>query len=130
MSQQTIKSMPKAKILYHLLLKEKGYYEAILEITKQEHRKFTNERPFEEIMPLFKKKKILLACIDEIEEALQPIKRWWADEEQDPHDPWTTQAKEQIEQIEIVMQEVLSLDQRNQQMCQSLLKMLRDKSRA
>jgi len=122
----TNKNMPKAEILLRLLQKEQGYYEAILEITQQENRKFLNDRPFNEITPLLKKKQILLTCINDIETALKPIKEWWNNHKHDDNDPKTSEIKKQLHTVETTVQELLSLDKVNQQMCQKILTKLKE----
>ena len=118
--------MSKAEIFYRLLEKEQGYYEAILEITQQENHKFMNARPFNEILPFIKRKKILLACIDDIEVVLDPIKTWWTVNKNDEN-LWTDKVKRQLKTLENIVQDILDLDKMNQNMCLSRRSSLKEK---
>ena len=67
-------SIEKEKILFQLLQKERGYYAVVLELAKTEKEKLAQQRPFNELSQVLRKKQIILACIEEIEEDLQPLK--------------------------------------------------------
>ena len=73
MTKRSIKDMSPPEILYRLLKKENGFYEAIRELTDQENGLLKRGADLKAISSTGKKKKILLGCIDEIESALRPI---------------------------------------------------------
>lgn len=104
-----IYSMSKEEVLYHLLKKEHGYYKAIMEITRQETERLESEEPIAEIKSLLKKKKILLACINEIETALNPLKKYWQSKPT-RDDFFSVQIKEELNLLNKLLKEILQLD--------------------
>ncbi len=112
-----IYAMEKEEILSQLLEKECAYYRSVLELTQAENGYFQRKRPLNEITPLMKKKKILLSCIDEIESALSPLKKYWKTKPNHT-DNLSTQVREQLTSLNTVLLELLELDRVNQQLFQ------------
>lgn len=123
-----IYSMSKEEVLYHLLKKEHGYYKAIMEITRQETERLESEQPIAEIKSLLKKKKILLACINEIETALTPLKKYWQGKPT-RDDFFSVQIKEELNLLNKLLKEILQLDLASQRAMESHMITLREKNK-
>lgn len=93
--------MSEAKLL-HLLQKKKGFFEAVLELSESEAG-----LPFHEWISVLEQKKILLACIEEIDVEIQHFKESF---QILPHE-----ISEEIESIRKVIQHILHLDTLNQE---------------
>lgn len=100
------------KELLALLVKAQGYYSAILDITDQENGKLTRGRPLTEVMALLKKKKILVACIDEIDTMLSPLRSEWQKSKDDS--PLCTIIQEKVDELNATLKATLDLDMKNQ----------------
>lgn len=98
--------------LVRLLEKQYGFYCVILELTRNEHKMFSSKRSLEEIIPIMKKKKILLSCVDEIEEKVISIKER-VREENFPS-LGGEKEKELVFLIKELLKEMLALDEKNQ----------------
>jgi hypothetical protein len=122
--QRAVAKMAKEEILYKLLKKEIGYYKAILELTEQENGALTRERPIREITTLMKKRKVLLNCVDEIDQALRPVKNLWV-KNKDPNSPFAPKVEEKLVQLSETIGEILSLDNENQQLLKQALTRLK-----
>lgn len=105
----SITNMSKEEVLYHLLKKEHGYYKAIFEITRQENEKLNLNQSILDIKPLLKKKKILLSCISEIENALTPLKKYWQSKT-DRSDFFSELIKQELEGLNKLLKEILQMD--------------------
>lgn len=68
----------KDELLYSLLQKELGYYSAILDLTKKERQLLAERCGMEALGPIIKKKQIILTHINQIDTALAPLKKYWA----------------------------------------------------
>lgn len=101
--------MSKEEILSQLLKKEYGYYCKILDITIEENEKLRTHQPMSEINPLLKKKKIILNCIAEIENAILPLKKIWQNRK-DRSDPNSLQIKQELTNLDRLLKEILELD--------------------
>ena len=106
-------SIEKEKILFQLLQKERGYYAVVLELAKTEKEKLAQQRPFNELSQVLRKKQIILACIEEIEEDLQPLKSFWLEHKQDSHD-MNKEIDDLLKKLSYLVEEILVIDQENQ----------------
>jgi len=88
--------------LLHLLKRKKGFFEVILELSEEE-----SELPVDEWIAMLEQKKILLACIEEIDAELIPFKKTLASLSQDIAD--------ELENIRSVIKRILHLDVINQE---------------
>lgn len=88
--------------LLHLLKKKRGFFEAILDLTENE-----TEVPLREWISILEQKKILLACIEEVDAELQHFQESFHMLSQDLH--------EEIEEMKMVIQRILRLDTLNQE---------------
>lgn len=130
LSKQTnpLANMSKEEVLYHLLKKEHGYYKAIMEITRQEHQLFEHAQSIVDIKPLLKKKKILLACINEIETALTPLKKYWQSKAERT-DYFSGQIKRELEDLNKLLKEILQIDLLSQKSLENLMMDLKTKNK-
>jgi hypothetical protein len=122
----SIYNMSKEEMLYQLLQKEYGYYTAILEITRIEHDKLNANLPISDIKSLLRKKKIFLDCINEIESALSPLKKYWQSKD-NRSDSQSEQIKKILSDLDKVLKEILQLDLISQKTFESHLNTLREK---
>lgn len=90
------------KKLLTLLRKKKGFFEAILDLTSTEI-----ELSVQDWVASLEQKKILLSCIDEIDEQLQPF--------QFALHNLSQEAAEELDGIKTVIQHILHLDTLNQE---------------
>lgn len=93
--------MSEAKLL-HLLQKKKGFFEAVLELSELEV-----DLPLHEWLSVLEQKKIILSCIEEIDNEIQHFKESF---QSLPHEH-----SEEIESIRIVIRHILHLDTINQE---------------
>ena len=125
MKQQTqdVDQLEKEEVLLLLLKKEIGYYEAVLDLTTQENEIFLFGLSVKNIPKLLKEKNILLSCIEEIEEVLQPIKKNWSLEskQEKANLRLTKDIKEQFTILKKVMKKILDLDLKNQENMKTFL---------
>lgn len=63
--------------LMQLLQKELGYYHTVLELSWEVHKKLTQKATLKDILPIIKKQKILLSCIDDFRQTIQPLREEW-----------------------------------------------------
>lgn len=108
-----LEKMTKEELLARLLHKEYGYYLAILDLTQQEHRKLKARAPINEISPILKQKKIIMACIVEVETALRPLKDYWKNKANRDDDA-SIRVKQEVAGLNKLMQEILNLDLESQ----------------
>ena len=92
----------KEEKLLHLLKKKKGFFETILDLTETEV-----QLPISEWISVLEQKKILLTCIDEIDEEITPFQRKIHNLSQE--------ATDELKAIRTVIQRILHLDTLNQQ---------------
>lgn len=118
--------LPKEQIFRQLLQKELSYYKGILELSQQENTHLQGVGSPKELVQLGRKKKILLACVEEIDSALTPIKKYWKGKGE-RQDPLSLSVREDLAALDHILQEILDLDRRNQLLMQKLLTRLRDK---
>ncbi len=88
--------------LLDLLQKKKGFFEAILELSESE-----SHLNLPEYISLLEQKRILLTCVDEIDQQLGSFKESFQILGQE--------VSEEIEQIRKVVERILHLDQKNQE---------------
>lgn len=112
--------------LKSLLEKQCGFYRVVLELSRNEYEKFSSFCSLNEIIPIMKKKKILLSCIDEIEEEIGPIKEKWWNYSCDLSESSPAVA-EILSEIESLVAEVLAIDEVNQKFLSKYMKALADK---
>jgi hypothetical protein len=120
-------TLSKEDMLYQLLKKEHGYYKAILEIAIEEDNKLKNQDAIRELKPLLKKKKLLLACISEIEAAMAPLKKYWQTKTNRDDEP-SEKIKSELSALNLVLKEILQLDLSSQKTMEQHLIDLREKS--
>jgi hypothetical protein len=94
--------MMKEQKLLHLLQKKKNFFEAILELSEDEH-----ELSLQEWISVLEQKKILLSCIDEIDAELTLFRESLHDISQEIAD--------ELENIRTVIKRILHLDVINQE---------------
>lgn len=104
-----LQGLSKEEVLYTLLQKEYGYYMNILELTREENDKLRTQKPMNEINPLLKKKRIILACIAEIETAILPLKKHWQ-LRKEKNDQFSTRIKQELANLDRLLKEILELD--------------------
>lgn len=108
-----IYSMSKEEVLFRLLKKEHGYYKAIHDLAKQEQEKLALNPSLAEFKAALKKKKVLLACISEIETALTPLKKHWQDKK-DRNDFISKQVVEELDSLNVLLREIMQMDLNSQ----------------
>ena len=91
----------KEEKLLKLLQKKRGFFEAILELSESE-----SHLAIPEWISLLEQKKILLSCVDEIDEELSPFKASLHSLSQELCD--------EMDQIRNVVEKILHLDKQNQ----------------
>lgn len=87
--------------LLHLLRKKKGFFEAILDLTQAEI-----ELSLTEWISNLEQKKILLSCIEEIDQELTSFK--------DALHTLSQETTEELEHIRVIIRRILHLDTINQ----------------
>ena len=123
-----ISGKTKEEILLSLLKKQRKYYGAILELGREEARILSKGQASKGLQCLIRKKKILFACIDEIEDALKPLKRFWK-EKTDRSDPISMDVCQELVEIDLMLQALLQLDEANQEMLKNILSSLAQKKK-
>ncbi len=118
--------MSKEEVLIALLRKQHAYYTGVLELTDAENHVLSREGPLPEVTQLMKKKRILLECVQEIDTALSPLKRYWK-EEASRSSPQAAAVQQQIDGLDKLLQEILRVDQENQNYFQQRLLALKEK---
>ncbi|NGX61062.1 MAG: hypothetical protein K940chlam9_00541 [Chlamydiae bacterium] len=86
-----------------LLQQKKGFFEVVLELTQEE-----GNLPIKEWLSVLEQKKILLSCIEEVDEKLEPFQAAYPILPQEIGDELST--------IRKVVQEILHIDEKNQEM--------------
>lgn len=119
----------KENLLYQLLKKEHGYYKAILEIAQEENETLKTHQSITELKPLLKKKKILLACINEIEAAMAPLKKYWQSKTNRSDEP-SEKIKLELNSLNQLLKEILQLDLLSQKTMENHLLFLRERNSA
>lgn len=67
----------KVELFLHLLRKQKNYYALILELDQEIAMVLHQKQNLQSISALQKRKKIILDCIDEMDNSLKPLKNIW-----------------------------------------------------
>lgn len=117
----------KENLLYQLLKKEHGYYKAIFEIAQEENETLKSHQSISELKPLLKKKKILLACINEIESAMAPLKKYWQSKVNRSDEP-SEKIKLELNALNQLLKEILQLDLLSQKTMENHMLYLRERS--
>lgn len=105
-----IYSMSKEEVLFRLLKKEHGYYKAIHDLAKEEQEKLAANNPsLAEFKTALKKKRVLLACISEIESALTPLKKHWQ-HKKDRNDFISQQVVQELDSLNELLREIMQMD--------------------
>lgn len=92
----------KEKKLLNLLLKKKGFFEVIVELSEKEATLDLSHS-----LSVLEQKKILLSCIDEIDAEIDGYKDTFHNLSQEIHD--------ELQNIKHVIERILHLDQRNRE---------------
>ena len=119
--------MSDEETLYHLLVKEHGYYRAILEITQLESEKLKYNYSNDEISPLLKKKMTLLNCIQENEQLMTPLKKAWQ-AKTEHSGSFSLQIDQELHLISKLLEEILQLDLTNQKILSNYLAFLKEQN--
>ena len=101
------------EIFLNLLEKETAYYHVILDLSRTEFERLETRCPFSGIQKLLKKKKIILACIEEIEVSLLPLKKYWIQNKKSKSET-AEKIKLQFKVLGSTVKEILSQDKKNQ----------------
>ena len=118
--------MSREAILLRLLQKEHCYYQAVLELTEQENQLLKSKTPSPKaVFALEKKRQILLACVEEIEDALRPVKKYW-DAKTDRSDSESQSVEQELKSIHKVLQKLIDLDKENQSLMSTIMEQLRN----
>lgn len=123
-AKRPLLQMTKEEALLRLLEKEISYYKVIWELLQQEAKLFESGRPLQEIIPFIKKRRILFGCIEEIEQAIRPLKKHWVAKTQ-RDDERSLQCQNCLACLDRLIQAILSLDEQNQKHFASRLQQLR-----
>lgn len=91
----------KEEKLISLLQKKKGFFEALLDLTESESR-----LSFQQWISTLEQKKVLLSCIDEVDEELKPFKSALHHLSQE--------VDEELSKIRHIIKQILHLDSINQ----------------
>ncbi len=121
-----IDSMTKEELLCRLLNKECAYYRVIMELSRNERERLEKKAPFTEITKLLRKKKIILACIEEVEIAITPLKRYW-DEKKNNGDSTASQVNQLFKTLGQLVKDIITLDEGNQKLMQVYLDEMKEK---
>lgn len=92
----------KEKQLLSLLQKKRGFFEAILELTSSEHELHPSEW-----LSILHQKKVLLSCIEEIDQEISTFK--------DSFHILSQELTEELEETRQVIERLLFLDQKSQE---------------
>ncbi len=108
----TVTTHEEVLVLITLLEKQCGYYRVVLEMATATQDMFKSKRPFENIISMLKKQKIMLSCIKEEEDELFKRKeRWMARDEKTRFD---SEVEELSSAISSLVDEVVAVDESNQ----------------
>ncbi len=102
-----VRTMKEEKLLL-LLQKKKGYFEAILELSQSEEMESISEW-----IASLEQKKVLLSCIEQIDEQLQPF--------QESLNHISQEITEELDHIRRIVQQILHTDQTNQEKRKSMI---------
>jgi hypothetical protein len=119
----------KDEILLELLEKELGFYRVTLELSRAEHQKFCNKRPMTEILSIMKKRKIILECIDEIEEQVRPLKKEW-ESKGELKSFISEDIQEILKTLEDIIKEIIALSEENGRMLEQHMYLLTEQHEA
>lgn len=106
-------SKPQEETLLQLLMKERGYYQTIFDITREENSRLEAQRPLPELQPLLRQKQTVISCIHSIDEELSPLKRLWRCKK-DRSDPLSEKIQEELSSLNLLLGEILNIDRRSQ----------------
>jgi len=120
----SLDNMSKEEILLQLLRKEHNYYLEILNITHEEQSRLRPPPSVAELKPLLSKKKVLLSCINEIEGALTPLKKYWHTKT-DKSDVESGFIKQELEALNKLLREILQIDLMSQKALETHMVSLR-----
>lgn len=120
--------LTKEDMLYLLLKKEHGYYKSILQIAQEENDKLKSHQTLADLKSLLKKKKILLSCINEIDVAMAPLKKYWQSKTNRTDQP-SEKIKLELDSLNKLLRELLQLDLLSQKTMENHLLFLREKNK-
>ncbi|MBN4066954.1 hypothetical protein JYU14_02605 [Simkania negevensis] len=109
----SLTQLTKEEMLEKLLHKECQYYEAILELAHQEQKLLQHNKPFSLIPPIIKKKKILISCVEEIEETIKPLKKYW-EKKKKKSDSQSKKVQRQLASLNALLNTLITLDKQNE----------------
>lgn len=110
---ETIRKMPKEQVLLSLLKKQRKYYEAILELSREEALLLSEGKAGKHLLASAKQKQVLFSCIEEIENALNPINQWWQNSA-DRDTPLAKEVIKELTELDLLLQTLMKLDEINQ----------------
>jgi hypothetical protein len=114
-TDQVFDSKQEESELADVLKKQCGFYRVVLELARNEHEKYTSQAPLSEIIPIMKKKKILLDCIEELEEKSKRLLQN------------SDGIKEQRSVLESLVAEIYAIDQVNEKVLVRYMNVLEKK---
>lgn len=123
---QNVEEMSKEEILCHLLQKQRKFYSFILDLTKEEHQRYEEQKPLKQIAPLLSEKKKKLKEISKIETALTPLKKYWKDKT-NRKDPSSKSVLSELEKLDGLLHEILDLDLISQKYLETYIQSLEQK---
>ncbi|MDF2549790.1 MAG: hypothetical protein K0S07_857 [Chlamydiales bacterium] len=119
--------MSKEQVLIASLEKEYLFYQSIRELIFEEKELLTHKRQLSSITKIAKKRTILFSFIEEIEQAIKPLKLHWL-AKADKTDTESRQISELLVQLKVLIEEILHIDQQNQKLLKSHLLHLKNLS--
>ncbi len=124
-----LQDMSKGQVLYILLQKEAGYYDAIAKLIEQEKQLLLQGSLTKEVLSINKKKQLLFSCIEDLEAALVPLKRRWTKGERET-DCFFQKVQQELIRLDKILQEILAADRKNQQLMRQHLASLSNRKKA
>lgn len=92
--------------LAQLLLRQRGFLRTVWEATEEEAALLARERPMKELLPLLKRKGVLVACVEDLNKQIVQVQKSLGGI---PHDV------EELEvEVKTLLQKILSQDLANQ----------------
>lgn len=119
-------STPKEKTLLELLIKKRGFYQIVFDITLEENIHLRMERPLSELRPLLRQKQNALLSIRSIDKELLLLKVHWLGAEKQA-DSLSTQIHRELSLLDSLLGDIVKTDNSNQKYAEKHLKELRRK---
>lgn len=99
-------NMNNAEQLTQLLLRQRGFLRTVWEATEEEAALLARGRPMNELLPLLKRKAVLVACVEDLNKQILQVQKSLGGT---PHD-----TKELEVEVKTLLQKILSQDVANQ----------------